>query len=275
MIECYYESELFVNLNRNRSKSLKGGYMARARRTPAPAPRRTPAPAPVPAPTTSRPSSWHRALFYGLAVMLMGLILGALAHWLFQPKPAPVVAKQSAVRKAAPAKKAVVKAKSAIEPSMSEIMKELGKDLEELNQALKEPKVSPVQQPTCCCCIVPQPAPAAVTPVLPTPPSVQPPASSSSCSEADNYYCAPLPAATPQSAPAANVKTPRPVNILSGNTFQLNILSGIGSGNGGAIHGYGGYGSTYGWTPGHEEMVCEPAPHGCYRKWVAHPQPGY
>lgn len=119
-----------------------------------------------------------------------------------------------------------------------------------------------------CCQVVPSapqpaPTPRASSPAPLVPPTVQPPTNSSSCSEADNYYCGtPPPAVAQQSSMSA---PPAPANVKQQKVlFQLNIW-------GGAY----GYGSTYGWTPGHEELRYDPRAGTYYRVWVAHPQPGY
>lgn len=131
---------------------------------------------------------------------------------------------------------------------------------------------APVLAPVTICCLTPESAPPALS--APTPPALPAPLSGT-CSEADNYYCGTPPPITPQSTPAASFQPQgRTVNVLSGNTFQLNILSGNGSGNGGARYGYG---STYGWTPGHVARVCEQRSSGiiCFDRWIAHPHPSY
>lgn len=189
--------------------------------------------------------------------ILMGAVVLVLISFGYYTWPTATVVKPPVVHKHAPAaKKAVVK------------------------PAIAAPPAAPQQAGPAAiiniysCCPIPPLAPVAAPPAPQSAPAPAP----DDCSEAYQWQCSATPSApvqpqvrpqTPQSA--VNLPT-RTVNVLSGNTFQLNILSGNGSGNGGTRYGHG---SIYGWTPGHEVMVCEPAPRGCYRKWITHPQPSY
>lgn len=106
------------------------------------------------------------------------------------------------------------------------------------------------------------------------------------------YLSTPVPL-VPQPAPAPSVSTPAPqpmsptstpvsapitprriVNILSGNSLSINILSSVGGGglgSGVAFNGYGYGWSGPRWVPGYQRWVCEgpppPAGPGCYWKW--------
>ena len=110
----------------------------------------------------------------------------------------------------------------------------------------------------------PAPAPSVQTPVPPTTPPAPPQA----------LFQAPS-ASVPQGDIQAAARPPaKTVNILSGNSIQFRVE--IASRWGGTY----GYGSTYGWTPGHMATVCEDRDgdgyaETCFRRWIAHPQPGY
>ncbi len=111
---------------------------------------------------------------------------------------------------------------------------------------------------------VPQPAPAPSVQV-PTPAPMPPP-------PLPPVFAPPTRQEPPVQAPFAPVPERRSVQS-SGLTFQFNVFAN--GGWGGAYSGYGYYGSTYGWTPGHEEMRYDPRTGTYYRVWVSHPQPGY
>lgn len=232
-----------------------------------------PAPAPVPTPLRNIVRQWVAPIAIGAGIV--ATLVAAVLVFVSMTAPKAPVVKPSAHRTAATAAKKTIKHVKPAPPAPAAV-------------APTAPATVPACN--CCCLIAPAPAtvPAAIAPVPAAPPAVQPPAPSRSCSEADNYYCGdrlptavtptPLP---PMFSPNERRRREEPVQapfapsgrgsvvVLSGNTFQLNVLSGNGSWNGGSHgYGYGGYGS-YG-SPGHQITVCEPAPTGCYQRWVAH-----
>lgn len=208
----------------------------------------------------------------------LAILAGMLYGYFTRPSTMPNSTPPPVARKAAPVKKAAVKP---VPTSKVGTPTSPPASIEAV--APPAPSIAPAAPAViniyncnnCPAATVAPAAPAAVVLVPPTPSAVQPPASplsSSSCSEADNYYCGTPPPATLQSTPAASFRPPgRTVNVLSGNTFQLNILSGNGGWHGAPRYGY----STYGWTPGHEELRFDPRTGTYYRTWIAHPHPGY
>lgn len=207
---------------------------------PAPTPPAPPAPPVPPTPPVRRRSArrFSAALFWAVVGALAMLFVANLAGY------GPAVVKHEKVRVVLPPQKAAQPARPAPRP------------------ALKKPVASPT---------VPAPAPPAVAP-QPTPqPVVTPPATPETVI---NVYPPALP--TPQvgtpTSPSASVgatpmPVPRPQAVQPGVTLQLNIFAN--SWGGGTYHGYG---STYGWTPGHVARVCEERSTGpvCFDRWIPH-----
>ena len=222
----------------------------------------TPTPTPAPAP---HPSLWHRKLFFVLAASLLMFVLGALALFYARPTtPTPTVRKATPVK----AKKAVVAPAPTVKQSQSPRVI--------IHNYNVQNSPTPVQPTLDASSVVihnyniqgsaaPQEAPAPVPQPIPAP-SVQMPAL--------QPIPAPPPAATPPAVPSMEERSQPPqagfvrpptkvVNVLSGNTFQLNVLSGNGSWNGGARYGYGyapppiyqQASGAYGYTPG--VLVCD------------------
>jgi len=88
------------------------------------------------------------------------------------------------------------------------------------------------------------------------------------------------PSSPPQTPPPAPASAPTPgtpppkrtVNILSGNSLSINILSSVGEGwrSGVAVNGYGWGGPTR-WVPGSQRLVTEDRPEGRVSYWTWEP----
>lgn len=187
-----------------------------------------------------------KRLIFGSIVLLLALVFGMWlgANW-FSKQPIQSLAKKTHIQVK---KKPIAKvAKPAVAAPI----------------VMQKITISCVQQQS----VPPAPAALQVQQVPPTPPAVT-----------HTPTPAPTPALVPTPAPQ------RTVNVLSGNSLSINILSSVGggwrpgiavNGYGGGYgyrgYGYGGYGYSWGprWVPGYERPVCEDRSTGrvCYRTW--------
>lgn len=214
------------------------------------APTPTPTPAPVPTPPTSPvppvlpvPPIRRRPPARRFSAALFWAVVGALAL-LFVFNLAgygPAVVKHEKVRVVLPPQL------SAAQPPAQPASRSVTPNKPQVTTPAPQPVVPPPMPKP----VVTPPAPRPETIINVYPPTPAP--------------ASPLPVQAPAPTPKKNVQP-------TGASLQLNIFTN--SWGGGSRHGYG---STYGWTPGHVARVCEQRSTGtiCFDRWIPHPHPGY